>query len=97
MELLYIEGDEKQHYVYIKDFNRLVLNFTKHTGSKDFCMHCMKNFYSKEDLAKHQIDCIIINGVQAIQLREPYMTGMDKKEFQASIFKIIINNCPFLL
>ena len=73
MELLYIEKDEKQHYAYIKDFNRLMFKFTKHKGSKHFCMYCLKNFYSKESLAKHQKDCIIINGVQAIELPEPYI------------------------
>ena len=47
MELLYIEGGvgEKQHYVYIKDFNRLMYNFTKHKERKHFCMHCLQCFY----------------------------------------------------
>ena len=83
MELLYIvessdlraghEGDGKNHYFYLQDFNRLMFDFTKHKGSKHFCMHCLKNFYSKESLAKHQIDCIAINGVQAVELPEPYI------------------------
>ena len=45
MELLYIEGEDdgnlKQHYVYIKDFNKLMYNFTKHKERKHFCMHCL--------------------------------------------------------
>ena len=73
MELLYIEKDEKQHYAYIKDFNRLMFNFTKHKESKHFCMHCLKNFRTNEILAKHRKDCIVINGVQAIELPEPYI------------------------
>ena len=44
MEMLYIEGqyngEERQHYVYIKDFSRLMFNFTKHKGKKHFCMNC---------------------------------------------------------
>ena len=44
MELLYIDDQEKQHYVYIKDFNRLMYNFTKHKGRKHFCMHCLQCF-----------------------------------------------------
>ena len=52
MELLYIEGQvdinrrernvikvipvQKQHYVYIKDFNRLMFSFTKHEHKKHF-------------------------------------------------------------
>ena len=57
MELLYIEssdlragheGDGKNHYVYIKDFNRLMFGFTKHKGSKHFCMHCLKLLFKRK-------------------------------------------------
>ena len=44
MELLYIEEEQKltikQHYVYIKDFNRLMYSFTDMKVKKHFCMHC---------------------------------------------------------
>ena len=78
MELLYIEREKeedtvKNHNVYIKDFNRLMHHFTKHKERKHFCMHCLQCFYSNISLAKHQKDCILINGVQAIQLPEPYI------------------------
>ena len=75
LELLYIEGEnelgeEITHYVYIKDFSRLMYNFTQHKGKKHFCMHCLQCFYSNESLAKHKVNCIVINGVQAIKLPE---------------------------
>ena len=74
MELLYFEEEEenglKQHYVYIKDFNRLMYSFTKHQHKKHFCMHCLQCFYSDIDLENHKGNCIVINGVQAIQLPE---------------------------
>ena len=73
IELLYIEGDGKQHYVYMKDFNRFMFSFTGHEHKKHFCMHCLKNFSTKNILAKHQIDCIVFNGVQAVELPEPYI------------------------
>ena len=78
LELLYIEGEnelgeEITHYVYIKDFSRLMYNFTKHKGKKHFCMHCLQCFYSNESLAKHKVNCIVINGVQAIELPEKYI------------------------
>ena len=78
LELLHIEGDNVKgetitHYVYIKDFNRLMFNFTKHKGKKHFCMHCLQCFYSNESLAKHKDKCIVINGVQAIELPEKYI------------------------
>ena len=77
LEVLYIEGknelgEETTHYVYIKDFNRLMYNFTKHKGKKHFCMHCLQCFYSNESLAKHRVNCIAINGVQAIKMPEKY-------------------------
>ena len=77
LELLYLEGknelgEETTHYVYIKDFNRLMFNFTKYKGKKHFCMRCLQCFYSNESLAKHRENCIAINGVQAIKMPEKY-------------------------
>ena len=77
LDLLYIEGknelgEETTHYVYIKDFNRLMYNFTKHKGKKHFCRHCLQCFYSNESLAKHRVNCIAINGAQAIKMPEKY-------------------------
>ena len=77
IELLYIEGknelgEKTTHYVYIKDFNRLMFNFTKYKGKKHFCMRCLQCFYSNESLAKHRVNCIAINGVQAIKMPEKY-------------------------
>ena len=78
IELLYIEGkneldEETTHYIYIKDFNRLMFNFTKHKGKKYFCMYCLQCFYSNESLAKHRLNCKAINGVQAVKLPEKYI------------------------
>ena len=47
-------------------------NFTKHKGKKHFCRHCLQCFYSKESLAKHRVNCIAINGAQAIKMPEKY-------------------------
>ena len=87
MELLYIEGDRQQHYVYIKDFNRLMFNFTKHKESKHFCMNCLKNFYSKESLEKHRKDCIVINSVQAVELLQPYIDKNGVERIPSVCFK----------
>ena len=78
LELLYLEGknelgEETTHYIYIKDFNRLMFTFTKHKGKKYFCMRCLQCFYSNESLAKHRVYCIAINGVQAIKMPEKYI------------------------
>ena len=68
MELLYIKKGEKSHYVYIKDFNRLMHNFTKHKDTKHFCMYCLHCFSSKNILERRQKDCLLINGTQAIEM-----------------------------
>ena len=78
LDLLYIEGknelgEETTHYILIKDFNRLMFNFTKHKGKKHFCRHCLQCFYSNESLAKHRVNCIAINGAQAIKMPEKYI------------------------
>ena len=67
MELLYItDGKKKTHYVFIKDFNRLMFGFNSHIGKKKrFCMNCLQCFCSENDLEKQNNDCIAYNGVQA--------------------------------
>jgi len=45
-----------------------MFSFTKHRGSKHFCMHCLHCFYSSDNLKRHQKDCIQINGTQAIEM-----------------------------
>ena len=60
MDLLYIEGktsidltkegEVKQHYVYIKDFNRFMSNFTKYKVKKHFCRNCLQCLCSEESL-----------------------------------------------
>ena len=62
MNLLLISDDEKNHYVYIKDFNRFMHHKTKSHQRKHFCMHCLQCFSSERVLNKHKEVCIEING-----------------------------------
>ena len=57
-----------QHCVYLKDFHRLMFSFSKHKAKKYFCMYCLQCFYSVTGLQNNTKDCIVINGVQAIEL-----------------------------
>ena len=57
INLLLIERDEKKHYVYIKDFNRLLYDQTKHKERKNFCITCLWGFSTKELLDRHRPDC----------------------------------------
>ena len=64
----HIKKEEKQHYVYIKDFNRLKFSYSKNKNQKHFCMYCLQCFYSKADLENYTKDCTVINGTQTIEL-----------------------------
>ena len=41
LDLLLITEKGKSHYVFIKDFNRLMFSKTKHKDKKHFCMSCL--------------------------------------------------------
>ena len=45
--VLLISNEEKSHYIFIKDFNRLMYSKTKDKDRKHFCMSCLQNFTSK--------------------------------------------------
>ena len=68
MNLLLITKDEKKHYVLIKDFNAFMYNQSKHKERKHFCMYCLQCFSSERILANHVINCLTINGAQAINM-----------------------------
>ena len=56
--LYYEETDEgfKKHYVYIKNFNKLLNDKTKNDHKKYFCYRCLHNFTTQELLDKHNHD-----------------------------------------
>ena len=88
MELLYIEESKsRQHYVYIKDFNTLMYSFTNHKTKKHFCMYCLQCFYTEKDLENHRGNCIVINGVQAIELPKVYIGKNGKERIPSVYFK----------
>ena len=68
LNVLLIEGETGQHYVYIKDFNRLNYYITKSHHRKHFCLHCLQPFTSEDHLEAHKRDCLIINGTQRIEM-----------------------------
>ena len=42
LNVLLIWNEEKFHYVFIKDFNRLMYSKTKYKDRKHFCMSCYR-------------------------------------------------------
>ena len=67
--MLLISNEEKSHYVFIKDFNRLMYSEikTKNQHKKHFCMSCLQNFTTKEILNNHRERCLSINETQAVK------------------------------
>ena len=99
LDLLYIEGknklgEETTHYVLINDFNRFMFTFTKHKGKKHFCRNCLQCFYSNESLAKHRVNCIAINGVQAINMPKKFKDKNDVWRLPCVYFKNYHNSLP---
>ena len=67
---LLISNDFTSHHVYIKDFNRLMFNKTKHKGKKFFCKSCLQCFTSENVLLEHKKDCLLINGGKNVKLEK---------------------------
>ena len=52
------------------NFNKFMYNQTKHQHRKHFCMYCLQCFNSRDVLNNHKTNCMVINGQQAIKIRE---------------------------
>ena len=65
MDLLFLNDDDKSHYVYIKDFDRFMFHKTK-----GFCRSCLQCFSSESVFIKHKEDCLSINGKQSVKLEK---------------------------
>ena len=68
IDLLITSNSETNHYVWIKNFNRLCFNITKHTTKKFFCKHCIQHFASESMLKKYMENCIVLNKCQSIEM-----------------------------
>ena len=88
MNILMIHEVNKFHYVYIKDFNRLMYNKTKHKKKKWFCMRCLQYFNSQNVLHKHKENCLLINGEQKVKLNRGYISFNNYSNKSRVQFKI---------
>ena len=61
------------HYVYIKDFNRLMFSKTKNKNKKYFCKSCLQCSSSENVLNEHKKDCLMINGGQNVKLEKGFI------------------------
>ena len=70
--LLITNAQDKSHYVFIKDFNRLMFLRTKLKDKKHYCMSCLQNFTSEEILPNHKKQWLLINGSQVVKYESGY-------------------------
>ena len=69
MDFLFLIDDDKSH-VYVKNFDRFMFHKTKIKNKKWFCRSCLQCVSSKNVLAEHKEDCLIINGKQSVKLKK---------------------------
>ena len=74
MDLLLISNNVVSHYVYIKNFNRLMFNKTKYEEKKYICKCCLQCCSSESVLSEHKKDRLVINGKQNVKLQIGFIT-----------------------
>ena len=98
LTVLLITNEEKSHYVFIEDFDRLMYSKakTKNHRKKIFCMACLQNFTTEEILSNHKKQCLLINGCQVVN----YESGQIKfRNYEKQVpipFKIYADTECFL-
>ena len=70
MDSLLSIGNNKSHYIYIKDFNRFTFHKTKNKNKRWFCKSCLQCFSRENVLTKHKENYLSINGKQSVKLEE---------------------------
>ena len=86
-----IHKEDRSHYVYIKDFNRLIFNKTKSKNKKWFCMRCLQCFSKESVLERHKENCLRINGEQRVKLSGGYISFKNYSRKMQVRFKIYPN------
>ena len=58
----------ENHYVWIKDVNKLMNTQSKHKHKLFFCYYCLQHFTSENILKNHTVVCLKINGAQKVKM-----------------------------
>ena len=88
LNLLLITEKDKSHYVFIKDFNRLMFSRIKHKDKKHYYMSCLQNFTTEEILSNHKKQFLLINGCQAVNYEPGIMKFTNHNKQILILFKI---------
>ena len=70
INLLLISKGEKQHYIWVKNLNKLLYNQTKHKEKKHFCERCLHGYSRLDLLEEHKPDCKGV-GMTAVKIEMP--------------------------
>ena len=76
------------HYVLMKDFNRLMFSKTKNKSKKWFCKSCLQCFSSEIVLNNHKKVCLAINGGQRVKLEKRFIEFNNFNKMIPTPFKI---------
>ena len=93
---LLITQDDKSHYVFIKDFNRLMFSRTKDKYKKHHCMRCLQSFTKEEILDQYKKQCLLINGTQPVNYESGIIKFKNYEKQVPIIFKIYADTECFL-
>ena len=96
LNLLLITQESKSHYVFIKDFNRLMYSSTKHKDKKHHCMPCLQSFIKEKILNQQKKQCLLINGCQAVNYESGTIKFTNYEKQIPVPFKIYANKECFL-
>ena len=96
LNLLLITEKDTSHYVFIKNFNRLMFSRTNHKDKKRYCMSCLQNFTTEEILSNHKKQCSLINGCQAVKYESGLIKFTNYDKQIPILFKIYAGTESFL-
>ena len=63
-----MENGNENHYVWIKDFNKLMNTQSKDGHKLFFCYYCLQHYISEEILKNHAEGCLKINSSQKVKM-----------------------------
>ena len=93
---LLITEKGKSHYIFIKDFNRLMFSRTKHKDKKHHCMSSLQSFTTEEILSNHKKQCLLINGCQAVNYESGTIKFTNYNQQIPILYKIYADTECFL-
>ena len=96
LNLLLITEKDISHYIFVKNFNRLMFSRTKHKDKKHYCMSGLQNFTTEEILSNHKKQCSLINGCQAVKYESGLIKFTNYNKQIPILFKIYTDTECFL-